>query len=185
MFINPQHAIQQGWIKGIKNLETQVQPNAIDFTLDRVFSISDNEFIISTEKATGKELKQMRGGSEILTSPDRRTGVEFFHLITSSYDILSAVYVDLPEGVACLLVPRSTFARNAMWIVSGLYDSGFKGHVGCVLHQLKGTSKVEKGTRIGQIIFVSSENAKLYAGGYNHNENTEAPHQAVNAFEVL
>jgi deoxycytidine triphosphate deaminase len=176
MFINPKHAIEEGWVRGIKNPEIQIQPNAIDFTLDRVFSISPNQFIISTDKTTGKELKQMRGGSEVQVIEDRRYGVEFFHLDDCSYDILSDVYVDLPEGVACMLVPRSTFARNAMWIVSGLYDSGFKGHVGCVLHQLKGTSKVEKGTRVGQIIFVSSQNAKLYAGGYNHEVGTNAPH---------
>lgn len=176
MFINPKHAIGEGWVRGIKNPEVQIQPNAIDFTLDRAFSISANEFIISTDPTTGKELKQMRGGSEIATSPDRRTNVEFFHLTAPMYDILSDIYVDLPEGVAALLVPRSTFARNGWWLVSGLYDSGFKGHVGCVIHQHVGTSKVEKGTRVGQIIFVSSENAKLYAGGYNHELGTNAPH---------
>ena len=176
MFINPRHAISEGWIKGIKNLDLQVQPNAIDFTLDRVFSISNNDFIISTDKTTGKELKQMRGGSEIQVVSDRRTGVEFFHLDDCSYDILSDVYVDIPAGTAALLVVRSTFARNAIWLASGLYDSGFKGHIGCVLHQSKGTSKVEKGTRVGQVIFIDSENAKLYAGNYNHEVGTNAPH---------
>lgn len=177
MFINPKHAIQEGWISGIKDEDVQVQPNAIDFTLDRLFSISDNEFIICADPANAfKEIKQMRGGTEIAPYPDRRTGIQFFNLDTGSYDILSDVYVDLPQGVAALLVTRSTFIRNGLFLIAGLYDSGFKGHIGCVLHNLKGTAKVQKGTRVGQVIFVSSENAKLYAGHYNHELGTNAPH---------
>lgn len=177
MFINPKHAIQEGWISGIKNEDVQVQPNAIDFTLDRLFSISDNEFIICADPAnTFKEIKQMRGGAEIDPVLDRRTKVELFHLNTGSYDILSDIYVELPEGIAALLVTRSTFIRNGLFLIAGLYDSGFKGHVGCVLHNLKSLAKVQKGTRVGQIIFVSSETAKMYAGSYNHELGTNAPH---------
>jgi deoxycytidine triphosphate deaminase len=177
MFINPKHAIKEGWITGIKDEDVQVQPNAIDFTLDRLFSISDNEFIICADPANPfKEMKQMRGGAELSPYPDRRSGIQFFNLDTGSYDILSDVYVEVPEGMACLLVTRSTFVRNGLFLVSGLYDSGFKGHIGCVLHNLKGTAKVQKGTRVGQVIFVSSETAKMYAGGYNHEAGTNAPH---------
>lgn len=175
MFINPHYAIQQGWITGIKNPEVQIQPNAVDFTLDKLFEInSTNEFIISTNPENpSKELKQMRGGAELAPVVDRRSGVQFYHLRgLSSYDILSDIYVTVPEGVAAILVTRSTFVRNGLFVVSGLYDSGFKGHVGCVVHNLSGSAKVEQGTRVGQIIFVKSENASLYAGGWNHEKGT-------------
>ena len=35
MYISPQVAIDNGWIKGITDPEKQIQPNAIDFTLDQ------------------------------------------------------------------------------------------------------------------------------------------------------
>lgn len=178
MFISPQQAIDEGWIKGIKNLDTQVQPNAIDFTLDRVFSIGYSKFIISTDKETNKEVKQMRGGAEMQPVADRRTGVEFFHLNPNSvYDLLSNVYVDVPNGVAAMLVTRSTFVRNGLFVVSGLYDSGFHGHLGCVLHNRGDEALIERGTRVGQVIFVKSESVHLYDGSYSHGVNTAAPHQ--------
>lgn len=178
MFINPKTAIESGWITGIQDTEVQVQPNAIDFTLDRVFNISDNEFIVAKDLANPKkELKQMRGGNELLPYPDRRTGIQLFNLDSGSYDILSDLYVELPEGVAAMLVARSTFVRNGLFLVSGLYDSGFKGHIGCVLHNMKGVAKVQKGVRVGQIIFIEASSAGTYAGGYNHAAGTAAPHQ--------
>jgi deoxycytidine triphosphate deaminase len=171
MFINPKTAITNGWIQGIKNEALQVQPNAIDFTLDQVFSINLlNAFIISEAG------KQMRGGGKVLPIEQRDGTGEFWNLEGASYDCLSDMYVEIPEGVAAILVPRSTFTRNGLFIASGLYDSGFKGHIGFVLHNPART-KIGVGTRIGQIIFVSSENAKLYAGGYNHEAGTVAPHQ--------
>lgn len=180
MFISPKQAIEEGWIKGIKNPDTQIQPNAIDFTIDRVFSISPERFIISTNKETQKELKQMRGGVELHPVADRRTGVEFFHLFANMpHDILSDVYVNVPPGICAMLATRSTFVRNGLFVVSGLYDSGFHGHLGCVLHNASGEALVERGTRVGQVIFVKSESVHLYAGSYNHRENTLAPHQEV------
>lgn len=178
MFINPKEAIANGWITGIQDEELQVQPNAIDFTLDRLFNINDNEFIVCKDPANPKkEMKQMRGGAEMSPYPDRRTGIQFFSLDTGSYDMLSDVFVEVPEGVAAMLVTRSTFVRNGLFLVSGLYDTGFKGHVGCVLHNMMGTAKVQKGTRVGQIIFVEASHANVYAGGYNHAAGTAAPHQ--------
>lgn len=177
MFINPKYAIQEGWISGIKNEDIQVQPNALDFSIDKLFSISTNEFIISTNPETQKELKQMRGGSEINSIVDRRTNVQFFHLAErTSYDMLSDVYVNIPEGVAALLFGRSTFIRNGIFLTAGIFDSGYAGHIGNVIHNMSGPAKIEKGTRIGQIAFISSETAKMYAGHYNHKLGTNAPH---------
>lgn len=176
MFINPKEAIEKGWIAGIRNPTLQIQPNAIDFTLDKLFDIDNNNmFIISTDPITGKEVKKMRGGEEIHAVQDRATDIEFFHIrwnCPRTFDAASDVYVELPEGVAAITVIRSTFNRNGIFMTSGLYDSGYKGHLGFALHCMSGQAKIEKGTRVGQIIFVKSENAGIYAGGYNHQQGT-------------
>lgn len=170
MFINPRLAIEKGWITGIVDEEKQVQPNAIDFTLDKVFVLATaNPFIISEQG------KQMRGGGIYNPIKDQRSGIPFWSFAKGTmWDCLSDVYVNVPEGVACMLVPRSTFTRNGLFLTSGLYDSGFKGHIGFVLHNRAGFAKVGVGTRIGQVIFVESQNATMYSGGYNHDVGTLA-----------
>jgi len=167
MFINPKVAIENGWISGIVSEEKQVQPNAIDFTLDRLFTINhQNTFVISEEG------KQMRGGIEHNPIIDRATGNEFWKLDHGVYDGMSNMFVKVPEGVAVQLIIRSTFNRNGLFLTSGLYDSGFEGHIGFALHNRSGEARIGVGTRVGQIIFVHSDNATTYAGGWNHEEGT-------------
>src|SRR5690606_6916154 len=88
----------------------------------------------------------------------------------NTYDCLSDFYVDLPSGVAAMMVTRSTFVRNGLFWISGLFDTGFKGHIGGVVHTDHAHASVAKGTRIGQIIFIASDSAGMYAGGWNHAE---------------
>lgn len=167
MFLNPKTAISEGWIKGIVDEDKQVQPNAIDFTLDRLFNIDNTIFSISEEG------KQMRGGDEMKPLVDPRNDLPYWRLATDSvYDGMSNIYVTLPEGVAAMLIVRSTFNRNGLFVTSGLYDSGFEGHIGFALHNRSAIAMVAQGTRVGQIIFVASESAGIYAGGWNHSEGT-------------
>lgn len=183
MFINPRVAIEKGWITGIKNEIVQVQPNAIDFTLDHLYEINPtNEFIICVDPSNpNKELKQMRGNSnEIQPYIDRRTNVGLYRIdVDRTYDATSDIYVNLPNGVAALTIIRSTFNRNGMFLTSGLYDSGYSGHVGFVIHNRLGVAKVEQGIRVGQIIFIEASSAGLYAGDYNHAVGTLAPHMQL------
>lgn len=175
MFINPKTALAEGWIKGIKNPDVQVQPNAIDFTADKAFEVSSGQFYVS------ETYKQMRGSEPL---EPRRT---FFEEGTPDawiigggemIDCLSDVYVDLPEGVAAQLVIRSTLARNGLQLVSGLYDSGFKGHVGFILHNRHhDDATIAQGTRVGQIILIASDSAGTYAGGYNHEAGADLDYQ--------
>lgn len=169
MIINPRIAIKEGWVKGIKDEEKQIQPNAIDFTLDRIFQISHNDLIVYVDPETNEEVRQMRGVSEITPIPHRSSRAEFFHLQgKTSYDCMSDVFVTLPNGVAALLVVRSTYNRNGIFLTAGVYDSLFTGNIGFALHNLSnGSAKIQKGMRIGQIMFIQADSAGGYKGGYN------------------
>ena len=104
---------------------------------------------------------------------DRASGVEFWHLPADCVvDGMSNITVDLPTGVACELIIRSTFNRNGIFLTSGLYDSGYQGPIGFAVHNRSGKAKIGVGTRIGQIKFVASDSNELYAGGYNHEAAT-------------
>ena len=175
MFISPKIAIEKGWIK--KNdcntyedwVERKyVSPNAIDFTLDQLFTIdSQDEFVIS------EDIKKMRSTNPLPSSLSSVDGKDWWEIKgNTSVDGMSHMTMDLPEGVAAMLVIRSTFNRNGMYLTSGLYDSGYQGPIGFVLHNNVGTSLVAAGTRVGQIMFVESNSEGKYAGGYNHAAGT-------------
>lgn len=180
MFINPKTAIEKGWITGLANPEKQIQPNAIDFTADKAFTVAIEYAYVSEEG------KQMRGSepaaltkSSMTWSPEPPEWKDWWAIPgRDMLDFLSDVYVDLPEGVAAQLVIRSTLARNGLILTSGLYDSGFKGHIGFLLHNLHSQPAfIAPGTRVGQIIFVRSDSAGAYAGGYNHKKGTSLEYQ--------
>ena len=182
MFINPKHAIEQGWVKGIVN-DKQIQPNAIDFTIDRVFQVDRHSSCAITE--TGKRMRGQKevqpfpGSRELYNMGDVDPTTLIWNIERGSWDCMSDLYVEVPEGVAAQLIIRSTFNRNGLFLTSGLYDSGFKGHIGFMLHNvMEGVAFVAKGTRVGQIIFVASENAGVYAGGWNHEIGTHHSEKA-------
>lgn len=174
MFISPEVAINEGWIKhpNVTTLQDWkdakfVSPNAIDFTVDKMFSIAfHNQFVISENG------KQMRGGSPYLPVLDRSSGMDFWKLKQNTIvDCLSDMYVTIPDGIACQLIIRSTFSRNGLFLTSGLYDQGFEGNVGFALHNPHGATTVAPGTRIGQIMFVQAQSSgEMYKGGYNHKD---------------
>jgi deoxycytidine triphosphate deaminase len=170
MIISPRTAIEQGWVTGIRNDDKQVQPNAIDFTLDHIYTINHHNIAILSED---KKLTQMRGGDELAVSNTTPDGKSWWTLNAHEvYDGLSGITVDLPEGIACTLVIRSTFNRNGVYLTSGLYDSGYKGPIGFAIHNRSGLTSVEVGMRVGQIVFHASDKNGLYAGGWNHEAGT-------------
>ena len=164
MLINPRLAVEQGWVDGLVNPNKQIQPNAIDFTVDRVFSINDDSVFTISETQ-----KQMRTGCEEIEPQVDSDNDEKWWTIEphTSYDAMSNIYVEVPEGMVANLIIRSTFNRNGIFLTSGLYDSGFKGNIGFAIHNNSGKAQIAQGTRIGQITFTKSDSEGIYSGGYN------------------
>jgi deoxycytidine triphosphate deaminase len=166
MIISPITAIEQGWVtypdcNSVEDWKQRkfLSPNAIDFTVDQIQRVLPGKFSISEDH------KKMRSQTGNLLA--YAGGTDWF-LEQGVYDISSDMYVKLPDKVAAMIVTRSTFVRNGCFIQSGLYDQGFNGHIGAVLFNPFGNTQITPHTRIGQIIFVSSEDGgTMYAGGYN------------------
>lgn len=172
MFINPAEAVKNGWIKGLTNPEKQLQPNGIDFTLDILKEVNYNDVARISESH-----KSMRALLDV-----QMFGPEWVLRGGTVYDGTSNVYIEVPEGVAAILYTRSTFVRNGVFIVSGIFDSGYKGHIGFTIYPIGGQTLVEPGTRIGQVAFIKADSAGLYAGSYNHDAGThyaESPPKAL------
>ena len=177
MLISPRVAIQNGWIthhqySNISDWENNknISPNAIDFTLDRVYAFGDNDVVISE---TGKTMATTTQIEPVVQTLDDNT--LYFHISGKEvYDGMSDFYVNVPEGVVCIpMIVRSTLNRNGIILTSGLYDSGYRGHIGFVIHNRRhGSTYIAAGTRVGQIAFVQADSAGMYLGGWNHKQGT-------------
>lgn len=135
--------------------EGDVQPNAVDLRLDKVFRILHKEFTISNEE------KHHRGSEEI--QPDHNG---YFVLVPGSYEIVMENIINVGEGEAGWVITRSTLNRNGCFITSGLYDSGYHGVMAGVLHVNIGAARIKKGTRVGQYLSFDAEMLKKYDGDY-------------------
>lgn len=163
MFVNPKEVIENGWVKFPEWMNDEfkqkcIQPNALDFTIDMVFDHVDDESFMLSE-----ELKVMRNQT-------KQQPVDGYFEIDTMADIMSDFFISVPAGYAAYLIVRSTLNRNGLFITSGLYDQGFSNYIGCILHNRGPVAYIAPNTRIGQIIFVKTDDSGImYNGIYNTN----------------
>lgn len=139
--------------------EKDIQPNAVDLKLEKVFQILPNEFEISNDH------KKHRGTEELV--PDAEG---YFSLLPGSYEILMENLINVGKDEAGWVITRSTLNRNGCFITSGLYDSNYNGHMAGVLHVTIGPARIKKGTRIGQYLSFDAEMLHPYNGSYGFDE---------------
>ena len=132
-----------------------VQPNAVDLRVDKIFDIKQERFYISDDK------KQHRGSTEKMLS---REG-EWF-LQPGAYEVIFENIIDVAEGEAGFVITRSSLNRNGLYLTTGLYDSGYNGVMAAVLHVTTSPAVIKKGTRLGQFLLFKSETLSMYDGDY-------------------
>lgn len=135
--------------------EGDVQSNAIDIRLGKVFLVRPKTFVIS------EDTKIHRGSAEI--SPDENG---WYTLPVGTYEIAAENTIEVGEGEAGWVVTRSTLNRNGVFITSGLYDSGYSGGLLAAMHVTAGPMKIQQGTRIAQYISFEAEMLHAYNGSY-------------------
>lgn len=140
----------------VSNVDDEmIQPNAIDLRVDSVYRMSNDTFKID------KNNNKTHRGSTPIESVDNK-----WYLTPGCYEIITNHVVTIPRNECGWVVTRSTFVRNGCFVVSGLYDSGFSGKVGCLLVVMGGDVEIERGTRLGQFVISTAETAELYSGSY-------------------
>lgn len=135
----------------------QVQPNAVDVRIDKLFAINHDELFHINE-----EMKQHRGSVEI--QPDDSGNFELDP--DTSYEFLAEGTVTIGEGEAGFIITRSTLNRNGLFLTSGLYDTGYSGVMAGVIHNNSGRAIIQKGTRVGQMLIWEAEALHNYDGDY-------------------
>jgi deoxycytidine triphosphate deaminase len=135
--------------------EGDVQPNAVDLRLGKVFQINNTIFTLSNEH------KKHRGSVEMHTDSEG-----YFNLPVGHYEVVMENVINVGEGEAGWVITRSTLNRNGLFLTSGLYDSGYHGVMAGVLHVTVGPARIKQGTRIGQYLSFNAEALHKYDGDY-------------------
>jgi len=139
--------------------QKDIQPNAVDLRLDKVFKIFSTPFELSEDH------KKHRDTQEIF--PD---GEGYFTLWPGDYEVVMENIINVGTNEAGWVITRSTLNRNGCFLTSGLYDDGYSGVMAAVLHVGTGSAKIKKGTRIGQYLSFESESLGKYNGSYGFDE---------------
>ena len=166
--INDFISSDQSLVSGFIDLNTQLQPNGIDLTLD------------SLEFLTGP-------GQIGLTNDDRvlATAVDvlfddhgYVHLTPGVYLARLNEAVALPATVMALAKPRSSLLRNGVTVNNAVWDAGYAGRsqVQLVVTNPWGF-RLAKNARIVQMVFLTLDTAtdSLYTGIYQGEELGQAP----------
>ena len=132
-----------------------VQPNAVDLRLGKVFKIKDNVFTIDEDQ------KVHRGSEEYEPWEDG-----YYYLYPGSYEVIMRNEIEVGPDEAGFVITRSTLNRNGLFLTSGLYDTGYKGVMAGVLHVNVGLARIKPGTRIGQYLSWKAEALSSYDGDY-------------------
>jgi len=140
-------------LTAIKNGD--VQPNAVDLRLGKVFKITDNVFTIDEEQ------KIHRGSTEFEPWQDG-----YYYLVPGQYEVIMENEINVGPDEAGFVITRSTLNRNGCFLTSGLYDTGYNGVMAGVLHVNCGLMRIKPGTRIGQYLNWKAEALSSYDGDY-------------------
>lgn len=144
-----------------------VQPNAVDLRLGKVFKLSQSTFMIDERD------KKHRGSFELIPDP-----AGYYNLPEGHYEVVMENMITVGENEAGWVITRSTLNRNGVFLTSGLYDTGYDGVMAGVMHVTCGPMRIQKGTRIGQYLSFDAEALHKYDGSYGKNKEHDLKYQA-------
>lgn len=136
-------------------VEGDVQPNATDVRLDKVFLIKPTMFSIDETEKKHRLTHQLE--------PDLDG---YWILDPGVYEVVMEGQVSIADNEAGWIITRSTLNRNGVFITSGLYDSNYTGVMAGALHVEGGPIRIKRGTRVGQFLLFNSEMLHKYNGSY-------------------
>jgi deoxycytidine triphosphate deaminase len=167
MIINPATVIENKWIEfpdwmTEETITDCIQPNAIDFTLDRLFRCGNTA---RQPYEIARTSKTMPTYEECVADIGNRWALQAGYL----YDGMSDFKIHVPEHVAVTLIVRSTLNRCGVQLNAGLYDQGFSNNIGFMLYPFATNSvMIERGTRVGQVVFHEAmSDGNMYTGSYS------------------
>lgn len=146
-------------VENVSDLDRQLQPNGIDFTVARINSLESAGFLgFAAEDRKLPLVKPVRFG-------DR----EALHLDPGAYQVEFEEVLHLPNHIMALGWSRSSLLRAGVLIGSAVWDAGFSGQSVSLLvvHNRYGFD-VTRHARLLHVVFfrLTEETAEGYSGAF-------------------
>lgn len=156
MIISPKKIVWEKILANIQDEVDQVQQNWIDLTLNTIEKLwtRANGLLKNSRVHTTRE--------DVDYLPEDNT----VKLDVGIYDITFNEEINIPNWMCAMIFTRSTVNRWGNFITSGLYDAGYHGVLGAILH-VNVPIILEKWVKLAQIVFSSAEEGSLYEWVYN------------------
>ena len=145
-------------IEGYVNLEAQIQPNGVDFTLREVAMLqSSGKIVVEDSQRLVSDL-----------APLVFDGLGFIELMAGAYIITYNEIVHLPRNIIALATPRSSLLRCGVTINTAVWDAGYSGRSQSlmVVYNPQGF-RLQRNARIVQLVFLRlTQETEGYHGTY-------------------
>lgn len=150
----------------IVDTEVQIQPNGVDLRVNKIYEVQGRAKIPTDGKVVHNfKFKEIVAKDNVFELRPEKS-VLFY------VDFLEEISV--PGGWCATLITRSSLVRSGVDVMSGLWDSGFQGTLGCSL-RLQAPVDIEWGARICQVRFHDAKfNGHLYDGRYQNTSSQSA-----------
>lgn len=153
----------------VDNVDSKsIQPNAIDIRVSEFRMVEDLEHPYSSYRDQVVTICDEGTVHKDLSPPIESDSDGWWTLTRGIYQFKSDQYVTIPDSYCGWLITRSSFNRNGVFVMSGLYDSGFHGYIGGTMYIVAGRVKIKRGTRVCQLLTAQAEMIHKYDGQYNH-----------------
>jgi len=138
--------------------DTQIQPNGVDLTLDRIFLLNGpGKIDFSNEKRQLPEKKILEYNPE-----------GFIVLKPGAYGVSFKEIVNLPNHIMALGRPRSSLIRMGAAVVTAVWDAGYCGRSEALLtiHHQEGVCIYENARLLQLVFFQLTDKTQAYNGIY-------------------
>lgn len=143
-----------------------VQPNAVDLRLSKIYKIKSDNFTIDEEQKVHRSTEEHEVWED-----------GYYYLQPGVYQAVMENEINVGPDEAGFVITRSTLLRNGCFLSSGLYDSGYRGAMVSLLHVNCGIMRIKSGTRIGQYLNWKSEALSSYDGDYGRGKPNDKKYE--------
>jgi len=145
-------------IEQLTDPQTQIQPNGIDLTLDKIYSFNGiGKIDFSNEKRQLPQKKHMPFNSD-----------GYIKLMPGVYGVSFKEIVNLPDHIMALGRPRSSLIRMGATLVTAVWDAGYRGRSEAMLsvHHFEGITIFTNARLLQLVFFQLTGDTAAYNGIY-------------------
>jgi len=152
-------------VENYPHLETQIQPNGFDITVDKIFKFSEGgKLDFSNSEREIPECEEIEPEKK---DEDDKYG--WWDLEAGAYKVKTNERVNLPEDLSALGFPRSSLLRMGALVQQAVWDAGFSGTGEFILLvENQDGVEIKENARVAQLVFMDLEEVdEGYRGVYN------------------